>query len=76
MGEWGGLSGWKEGHGVGDWLPRGSWCVGGRSPSRSRGRVGSVRRMWDAGAEVVSLRGQQEGGNSYGRGLVGRVLVT
>ena len=62
--------------GLGSGWPRDSRYVGGRSPSRSRGRVGSVRRMWDAGAEVVSLRGQQEGGNMSGQGLVGRVLVT
>ena len=77
------VSGWMErvragktAMGWGSGWPRGSRCVGGRSPSRSQGRVGCVRRTLDVRAGVVSLRGQQEGGNSSGRGLVLRMLVT
>ena len=62
--------------GLGSGWPRDSRYVGGRSPSRSRGRVGCIRRTWEVGAGVVSLWGQQEGGNRSGRGLMGRVLVT
>ena len=47
--------------GWGSVWPKDSRGVGGRSPSRSRGRVGCVRRMLNVRGGVVSLRGQQEG---------------
>ena len=57
-------------------LPRASRCVGGRSSFKEPEAGWTVsRRTWNVRTGLVSLGCQQDGGNSPGWGLVGRMFV-
>ena len=57
-------------------LPRASRCAGGRSYFREPEAGWTVsRRTWNVRTGLVSLGCQQDGGNSPGWGLVGRMFV-
>ena len=57
-------------------LPRASRCAGGRSSLKEPEAGWTVsRRTWNVRTGLVSLGCQQDGGNSPGWGLVGRMFV-